>query len=290
MMLPLYQVGHVDRHVVTEVIEAELVVGTEGDVAVVCLLPGIAVRLVLVDAVHRKSVEHIKRSHPLRVTLGQIVVDGDHMHTLAGKCVQEYRQGCYEGLSFTCRHLRDLTLMEHDAADELHVVVDHVPGHLVATGNPVIPVNSVIAVDGYEIVVDAELLVEVIGSDHYGLVLLEPASRGFHNGESLRKYSFQHFLNLFVLFLYKFVRLGGKLFLLVDRDVFLELGLDFLYPFLKRSLTFTKFCFKFIGLSPQFIVGELVDRTICRKDLVKERLDKLHIPVGLGAEDFSQNT
>ena len=81
----------------------------------------------LVDTVDTEAVEHIERSHPLRVTLCQIVVDGHHMHTVTGKGIQEHREGSHEGFTFTSRHLSDLSLMEHDTTKQLHVVVNHLP-------------------------------------------------------------------------------------------------------------------------------------------------------------------
>ena len=52
VMLPLDEVCHVHCHIVTKVVETELVVRTESDVAVVRSLARVAVRLVLVNAVH----------------------------------------------------------------------------------------------------------------------------------------------------------------------------------------------------------------------------------------------
>ena len=51
-MLPLDEVCHVHCHIVTKVVETELVVRTESDVTVVGSLARVAVRLVLVNAVH----------------------------------------------------------------------------------------------------------------------------------------------------------------------------------------------------------------------------------------------
>ena len=65
----------------------------------------------LVDAIHRESVEHIERSHPLGVTLGEVVVDGYHMHTVACEGVEEHRQCGDESLTLTGCHLGNLTLM-----------------------------------------------------------------------------------------------------------------------------------------------------------------------------------
>ena len=68
VVFALYQIVRTDRHVITQVVETEFVVCTEGDVCIVSRAAGIRVRLVLVDTVYGKSMEHIKRSHPFRVT------------------------------------------------------------------------------------------------------------------------------------------------------------------------------------------------------------------------------
>ena len=65
MMLALDKVLGAGSHVVAEVVETELVVGTEGDVAVICALALVAVGLMLVDTVHGQAMEHVERSHPL---------------------------------------------------------------------------------------------------------------------------------------------------------------------------------------------------------------------------------
>jgi hypothetical protein len=66
-------------------------------------------------------------AHPLRVTPGQIVIDGDQVGAAACQCVEVERQSGNQGLAFTGSHFRDLSLVQHHAADELHVVGDHVP-------------------------------------------------------------------------------------------------------------------------------------------------------------------
>ena len=52
MMLALHEVAHPRGHVVTKIIETELVVGSECNVTFIGLPAGVAVRLVLVDTVH----------------------------------------------------------------------------------------------------------------------------------------------------------------------------------------------------------------------------------------------
>ena len=63
--------------------------------------------------------------HPLGVAPGQIVVDRHDVHPAAAQGVQVGRQGGHQGLAFTGFHLGDLALMQHDAADQLHVEVPH---------------------------------------------------------------------------------------------------------------------------------------------------------------------
>ena len=68
----------------------------------------------------------------MRVAPREVVVDGDQVGTLTGERVQVEWQRGDEGLSFPGRHLGDLPLMQHDPADQLHVVGHHVPGESVA--------------------------------------------------------------------------------------------------------------------------------------------------------------
>ena len=186
-MLALNEVVLGHRHIVTKVVETEFVVRTEGDVACVCLPTGIAVRLMLVDAIYAQAMELIERSHPLGISLGEVVVDGHHMYSLAGQGIKEHRKGCHEGLSLSCRHLGDLTLMQDDTTDELNVIVHHIPCHLVSTGHPVVLPEGIISFYGHEFLGCAEVAVELrcLHLDHR--VLLESSCSGLHDGECLRK-------------------------------------------------------------------------------------------------------
>ena len=107
-------------HVVAQIIEAELVVGAVGDVAVVFLLA-----LLVVEAVHDdadgQAEELVDLSHPFGVALGEIVVDGDDMDAAAGERVEIDRQCRDQRLAFAGLHLGDAAFMQHHAADELDV-------------------------------------------------------------------------------------------------------------------------------------------------------------------------
>ena len=140
--LALDPLGKVLDHVVAQVVEAQLVVGGVGDVRRVGLHPrhrpqvhellvlGPVVRVeeegrVVLDDADRETQAVVDGPHPLRVALGQVVVDGDDVHAAPGHGVQGRGQGRHEGLALARLHLRDLALVEHDAAHELDVEVAH---------------------------------------------------------------------------------------------------------------------------------------------------------------------
>jgi hypothetical protein len=137
---------HGHRHVVPEVVEAQLVVGRVGDVAGVglaasagaeVLQAGVGVALVEeVGVVDEREVlagddpdahaqEVVDGSVPSRVTAGQVVVDGDQVSALAHQRVQVQGESRHQGLAFAGPHLGDLAVVEHDAPDQLDVEVAH---------------------------------------------------------------------------------------------------------------------------------------------------------------------
>ncbi len=63
--------------------------------------------------------------HPFRVALGEVVVHRDDVHALAFEGVQVRRQRRHQRLALAGAHLRDLALVQRDAADQLHVEVPH---------------------------------------------------------------------------------------------------------------------------------------------------------------------
>ena len=79
----------------------------------------------MLDDAHREAQAVVDGAHPLRVALGQVVVDGDDVDAAAGHGVERGREGCHEGLALAGLHLGDLALVEHDAAHELHVEGAH---------------------------------------------------------------------------------------------------------------------------------------------------------------------
>ena len=115
----LHHLGFVDGHVVTQVVKAHLVVRAVGDVGGIRLL-ALGTRHIVHDQADAQPEEAVDLAHPLTVAAGEVVVDGDDVHALAGERVEVGRQNGDEGLALAGLHLRDAALMQHDAADDLH--------------------------------------------------------------------------------------------------------------------------------------------------------------------------
>ena len=100
----------INRHVVAQIVKAELVVRDIGDVAGIGLLSRLGIHGVH-DHTDCESEEAVNASHPLRVTRRKVVVDRDNQDTLARQCIQIRRRGGDQGLTFTGLHLRNAALM-----------------------------------------------------------------------------------------------------------------------------------------------------------------------------------
>ena len=112
------------RHVVAQVVEAELVVGPVGDVAGVV---GALVRRGRAGAGHdepdREAEPAVDAAHPLGVAAGEVVVDRHDVHAAARQRVEVHGQGGDQGLALAGAHLGDPARVERGAAHDLDVVV-----------------------------------------------------------------------------------------------------------------------------------------------------------------------
>ena len=74
------------------------------------------------------------RAHPLRVSAGEIVVDGHDVDAPSGHRIEGRRKGREERLALAGLHLGDLPLVQDDAAEQLDVVLAHPerPAHRLA--------------------------------------------------------------------------------------------------------------------------------------------------------------
>ncbi len=207
------------------------------------------------------------------------------MYALLGQCVEEYGECCDEGLAFARCHLGDLALVEHHAAEELYVVVDHVPPDVVAARRPAGAVDGFVALDRDELLRRREVAVEVVGRDDHRFALREAARRVLHDGESLRKNLVELLLDLLVDALGRLVDLLRDVLLLLERRCGeLQLPLQFDDAGLVRRDEVGDALFQLLAAGAQFVVRERLDRRIDGFDFLQVGFDLLAVLVGLRAE------
>ena len=116
----LYHALLVHHHVVTQVIEAVLIIGAVRDIRVVS---GVlfSLRLPMNNQPGGQSHEAVDLAHFLGVARCQIIIDRDDMHAVTGQCVEVGGHGSNQRLALTGLHLGDASLMQDDAAKQLHM-------------------------------------------------------------------------------------------------------------------------------------------------------------------------
>ncbi len=119
----------VDDHVITQIIKSQLIIGNISNITLVCRLSLLGGHVVQNDT-NLQSQEFVYLTHPLRITLCQIVIDGNDMDTLAFQSIQISRKSGHQGLTFTGTHLCDTSLMQDDTTDQLYSVMLHVQNTL----------------------------------------------------------------------------------------------------------------------------------------------------------------
>ena len=112
------------RHVVAQVVEAELRVGAVRDVGGVCVAL-LLVGLHVLKHSDRHAEQVVDRLHPHRVAPRQVVVDGHDVHAAARERVEDHRQRAGQRLALAGLHLGDRAVVEHHPADQLDVEVAH---------------------------------------------------------------------------------------------------------------------------------------------------------------------
>ena len=206
------------------------------------------------------------------------------MNSASGKRAEEYRQCGHESLTLAGSHLGNLALVEYDTANELYIVVYHVPFDFVSTGNPVVLVYRLVALDGDEVAtLSCELTVGVGSCDLDGLVGSESGGSLAHCGKHGGEHSVELllvdveyiFLALVYLIPQGLALLEGEtvdtaLYLLdggcIGLDCLCQLGLDVGYRL------------------AQLIVGELLHLWTERINLVDNRLNLLQVALRLIAK------
>ena len=121
----MYKLSAAKLHIITEVIEAKLVVGTVRHIGVIGLPSRRIIQVVLNDT-DRETERLIEWAHPLGIAPGEIIIDRNDVYAFTDKTVEIDGQRCHQGFPFTSFHLSDFPLVQDDAANELHVKMAHV--------------------------------------------------------------------------------------------------------------------------------------------------------------------
>ena len=111
-------------HVVAQVVKAKLGVGTIGDIGLI----GRALKLerhVVLQQTDGHAQILIDTTHPLGVALGQVVIDGNDVHALAGDGIEIAGQRRDERLALAGLHLGNVALVKRHGADKLYIKVTH---------------------------------------------------------------------------------------------------------------------------------------------------------------------
>ena len=194
----LHEIHWASSHIITEVVKTEFVVSTEGDIASICTAAFVRVRTMFINTIHRQTVEHIERSHPLGVTFGKVVVDCHHVYALVSKRIEEHRQSSHQCFTFTRSHLSDrATLlfvifnrtMKNYTTNKLDIIVHHIPHHFVASCSPSVMVDSFVTIYFYEIkaCIRRQVAIHLGSSYHNGFILSETTSCTLDNSKRIWK-------------------------------------------------------------------------------------------------------
>ena len=118
MEAPLNELVFPDCHVVPQIVKSQFAVGHIGNVtAVGGPAPG-AVHA-RQNGAHRQAQKLMDPTHLVRVPLGQIIVDSDHMNAQARQGVEVSGQCGHQCLAFAGSHFGNAPLVQHHAAHQL---------------------------------------------------------------------------------------------------------------------------------------------------------------------------
>ena len=124
VMPALHAILDLELHVVAQIVEAEFVVRAVGNVGGIRGAALVVVEIVN-DHADGQPQKFVNLAHPLGIALGQVVVHRHHVHAVAGERIQIAGQRGHQRFAFAGLHLRNLALVQHHAADQLHVEVPH---------------------------------------------------------------------------------------------------------------------------------------------------------------------
>ena len=232
--------------------------------------------------------EHINGSHPLRVTLGEVIIDSNHVNSVSCQSIEEDRQRSSKSLTFTSEHLSNFALMKDGTSKKLNIEMHHVPNDLVTTSYPSIMINSLVTLDIHKIMGSCQGAVEIVCCDYDVAVLClsETFSCTLDDGKYLCTHSIKSF----------FESLEDILFQLIDfcknRSTILNvslrnLALQLINLSTKFFGTIQHLLTDFLGTSTQFIVAECLNLGINLKYILHQGTISLKVTRLLVAKNLN---
>ena len=214
MVFALYFFVAAAHHVITQVVEAEFVIRTVGNVAVIGCAAFGRVRAVIVDAVDGKKKELENRSDPFTIPLGKVIIDRYDVYALPRQPVEVSGQRRHEGLTLPRLHLGDFTVVQHHTADELYVVVHHVPGDVTAGGRPGVLPYGIVTLDSHIVFLRIGSQFAVVFGRGHGqrAVFGKAARRFFYHGKSFGQNLQQDDFQMLVAVFFQFVDFAVNIF------------------------------------------------------------------------------
>ena len=118
MQISLYQIFFLLDQIVSEVVKTELIIGTICDITCIRFLTLTCFQAVQ-DNTDTKTEAAVHCSHPIRVTLCQVIIDGDNMHAFSFQRIQVCGKHGNQRLTFTSLHLGNTSLVKNNASHNL---------------------------------------------------------------------------------------------------------------------------------------------------------------------------
>ncbi len=209
------------------------------------------------------------------------------MHAFLRERAQEHRECGHKGLSFTGRHFGDFALVQNHTANELHIVVHHVPSDFIAACEPFVLPDGLVAIDGHEVAsLGGKVAVHFGGGHLHCFVGGETCCRFAHGGEHDREVRVELFFkgveNVFLVF----VNFVPKWLAFVEGEVF-HLGADFGCCIFIGFDGCGYFSAHLVDFAAKLIVGKCFERWAYCVDFVYDRLDFLEVALRLVPKEFA---
>ena len=165
----------------------------------------------LIDAINSKSMEFIDRPHPFGVALREIIIYCNNMYTSSGQRIKENRKSSYYSFSFTCSHLCNFPFVKSYTSNKLNIIMNHVPGNLITSCNPLIAPNCFVTFNSYAFSGGSQISV-ILSCRYFKYAILFESFCSFFNyckssWYKLIKCYFNLLIDLFFNFIYSIINL-----------------------------------------------------------------------------------